>query len=100
VLPHVFEPFFTTKEVGKGTGLGLAQVYGIVRQHKGYIDVDSQVGKGTTFTVYLPALSSWPETPPQTAQAEVPCWRREVVLLPEDSPAMLEVAEVTLGHPS
>ena len=57
VLPHVFEPFFTTKDVGTGTGLGLAMAYGIVKQHHGWITVDTCVGRGTTFTVHLPACA-------------------------------------------
>jgi signal transduction histidine kinase/ActR/RegA family two-component response regulator len=57
VRQHIFEPFFSTKPVGQGTGLGLAQVYGIIKKHGGYIDVQSQVGEGTTFIIYLPAIA-------------------------------------------
>ncbi|MCX8060952.1 MAG: GAF domain-containing protein [Anaerolineales bacterium] len=86
-LPHIFEPFFTTKPVGLGTGLGLAQVYGIVKQHGGYIDVHSQLSQGTTFTIYLPALLQ----PAKDAALEQPSLfvdgKGKTALVVEDDPA-------------
>jgi two-component system cell cycle sensor histidine kinase/response regulator CckA len=81
---RVFEPFFTTKEVGKGTGLGLAMAYGIIKQHEGYINLYSEPGQGTTVRVYLPLVS---QTPRENEEAEppVPVGGEETVLLAEDS---------------
>jgi signal transduction histidine kinase/ActR/RegA family two-component response regulator len=88
VLPHIFEPFFTTKEVGKGAGLGLAQVYGTVKQHEGHIEVTSTVGEGTSFAIHLPALLLIePKTLIQDEFGLIH-GRGETVLLVEDNPVM------------
>jgi PAS domain S-box-containing protein len=84
VLPRIFEPFFTTKEIGKGTGLGLATVYGIVQQHQGWLEVSSQLGEGTTFKVFLPAIP----TPVRLAAAAEVRGGNETILLVEDEPAL------------
>ncbi|HOU11714.1 MAG TPA: PAS domain S-box protein [Anaerolineae bacterium] len=86
VLPYIFEPFYTTKAPGEGTGLGLAQVYGIITHHAGYIDVKTKVGAGSTFIVYLPALS--PTQPAETLalDKDLPLGHGEMILVVEDNP--------------
>ncbi len=90
VLEHLFEPFFTTKAVGEGTGLGLAQVYGIVRQHEGYIDVETAEGAGTTFYIYLPTSASEVQ-PVVEPDVSMPQGQGETILLVEDEPKLREV---------
>ncbi|MBN1426234.1 PAS domain S-box protein [Candidatus Fermentibacteria bacterium] len=90
-LPRLFQPYFTTKDVGKGRGLGLAQAYGLVRQHDGYIEVATGIGQGTTCAVYLPLLAAVPQPErdhPDQGRAEK---GGNTVLLVEDETAVLEV---------
>jgi PAS domain S-box-containing protein len=93
---HLFEPFFTTKEVGKGTGLGLATVYGIVKQNEGFIDVYSERGDGTTFKIYLPRHAEQSTASVQKPEMSVPPAHGETVLLVEDEPLILGVTEEIL----
>ena len=89
---RVFEPFFTTKRIGEGTGLGLSTVYGIVRQSGGYIQVDSERGRGSRFTIYFPAMTDAAEAPrPETVLIDGPLGR-ETLLLVEDDPMVRSLA--------
>ena len=91
LLPRLFEPFFTTKDIGKGTGLGLASVYGIVKQHEGWIDVSSQVGKGTSFKIFFPA-SSLPVIPTRSLPSVRPArGGGETILVVEDESGLREL---------
>jgi two-component system, cell cycle sensor histidine kinase and response regulator CckA len=100
ILGKIFEPFFTTKEVGKGTGLGLSTVYGIVKQTGGFIFADSVVGKGTTFTIYLPVHHSEKESeaaPASAPKVKTPeLWGSGTILLVEDEAMVRAVAERAL----
>ncbi|AFY48846.1 PAS domain S-box [Nostoc sp. PCC 7524] len=93
-LDRIFEPFFTTKAVGQGTGLGLSTVIGIIQSHGGFVNVDSEVGRGTTFKVYLPAVGD-------TAEIEVdylppPIGNGELILIVDDEPSIREVTQTSL----
>jgi signal transduction histidine kinase/CheY-like chemotaxis protein len=99
-LSRIFEPFFTTKEFGKGTGLGLATVYGIVKQHQGWIDVHSQVGQGTRFRLFLPAVDTSAETRSATTSRAAAGRDRElrgdetILLVEDESPVRWIVKDV------
>jgi PAS domain S-box-containing protein len=101
VKEHIFEPFFTTKERGKGTGLGLAMVYGIVKNHGGHITCYSQVGQGTTFKIYLPAhLPVVKEMSKRKAGEDIQILRgKETILLVDDEPVILDIGhEILTEH--
>jgi len=94
-LERIFEPFFTTKEAGKGTGLGLAMVYGIVKQHQGWLEVQSQPGKGSTFKVFLPASSN-ARAAPDPAQPGPAPGGHETILLVEDEASLRDLVQEVL----
>ncbi|BCG45308.1 Sensory box histidine kinase/response regulator [Citrifermentans bremense] len=89
---HIFEPFFTTKEIGKGTGLGLATVYGIVKQNQGGIKVESKPGSGTTFSIFLPCISRGAQIEGVDAEPEPILGGKETILLVEDEPSVTEMS--------
>ncbi|MGA2180247.1 MAG: ATP-binding protein [Verrucomicrobiota bacterium] len=91
-LGRIFEPFFTTKDIGKGTGLGLATVYGIVKQHEGWLEVNSEPGKGSTFDVFLPASDKVPAFAEEKASAAPVAGGSETILIVEDEPVLRSMA--------
>ncbi|GAB4424483.1 MAG: hypothetical protein Kow0031_03490 [Anaerolineae bacterium] len=96
----IFEPFFTTKEVGKGTGLGLAQSYGIMKQHQGHIVFSSTPGQGSTFSLYFPAMPASTESGPlpRLVTPNIPSGQQQLILLVEDDPTVLEIGGTLLEH--
>ena len=96
VLQRAFEPFFTTKDVGQGSGLGLSQVYGFIRQSGGILTVDTEVDAGTTFSLYLPRAEAAAGLSPQEEAIEATTGGRETILIVEDNPLVLDFAVSTV----
>ncbi len=95
-IEHIFEPFYTTKELGRGTGLGLAMVYGIVKQHGGFITCYSEVGRGTAFSAFFPAMGK-PTDSEVKKIGEIPASGTETILLVDDEPPVRELGERILA---
>lgn len=99
LLPRIFEPFFTTKDTGEGHGLGLAQTYNVVKQHNGYIDVVSRLGKCTTFTIYFPSLRGGDEIEQEDNDMEmIMNGEKETILLVEDDSSSLQAVNEALEY--
>ncbi len=95
-MKRIFEPFFTTKEVGKGTGLGLATVYAIVKQHSGWIEVESEPGKGTTFRIFFPVATQAAESQTEHLSPAQIRGGGETILVVEDEPVLRDLAQLIL----
>jgi two-component system cell cycle sensor histidine kinase/response regulator CckA len=93
---QIFEPFFTTKGRDKGTGLGLATVYGVVKQSSGYITVESEIGKGALFKIYLPRIEQPVATRAESSQAPLSARGSETILLVEDAEPLRKLAHMFL----
>lgn len=96
VAARIFDPFFTTKEVGKGTGLGLSTVLSIIKSHEGFINVYSEPGRGTQFSVYLPAMESGEQAAESAQETLYPKGNGELILLVDDEANILQIIEATL----
>ena len=96
VRERIFEPFFTTKELGKGTGIGLATVHTVVKSHGGFLNVESEVGRGTTFKIFLPADPTLRPEDPASAPVELPRGRNELVLVVDDEFSIRDITQQTL----
>ncbi len=92
-LEKIFEPFYTTKEVGKGTGLGLSMIYGIVKQNEGFVNVYSEMGKGTTFRIYLPRHIDAPKQTEEDSAQDIPFGSGETLLIVEDEASILKLTQ-------